>query len=211
MRSTPRAGWSPLAVGVWLSVASIVWTICASASSVAVGLLSSNLVLVAFGCTGLLDAAGSTALVVHFRHAMRHDTFSERHEQVALSIVTIGLLVVASLTAVESIRRLLLRVHGRETPTGIAIAAASMLVLGWLSHRKRSVGMAIPSHALVADGWLSLTGALLALVTVAGTLLSRLGWWWADPGAALVVAVGALVIGIILRRGERDEPEPASG
>ena len=210
MRNTTRAGRSPLDAGLRLSIASIVWTVCASASSVAVGVRSSNLVLVAFGCTGLLDAAGSTALVVHFRHAMRHDTFSERHERVALSIVTIGLLVVASLTAVESSRRLVLRVHGRETPTGIAIAGASMVVLAWLAYRKRAVGMAIPSHALVADGWLSLTGALLALVTVAGTFLSRLGWWWADPAAALVVAIGALAIGIVLRR-EGDDLAPVSG
>ena len=35
-------------------------------------------------------------------------------------------------------------------------------------------------------------------MTVLGTLLSALGWWWADPIAALVVAVGALAVAVCL-------------
>jgi divalent metal cation (Fe/Co/Zn/Cd) transporter len=65
---------------------------------------------------------------------------------------------------------------------------------------KRRVGRRIPSHALVADGWLSLTGGSLACVTVAGTLLSGHGVSWADPAAALVVALAAVVIAVWLRR-----------
>lgn len=47
---------------------------------------------------------------------------------------------------------------------------------------------------------LSATGAVLAVVTVIGTALSGLGVWWADPVAALRVAVGALGVAVILAR-----------
>ena len=186
--------------GVRVSALSIAWTLVASTVSVVIGARSANLVLIAFGCTGLLDAAGSVALVVHFRHALKHETFSERHERVAFLIVTGGLVLVALTIVVESVSRLLTQTHGAETAAGIGVAAASVIVLAVLSRRKIALGRAIPSQALFADGLLSATGAVLAVVTVLGTLLSALGWWWADPVAALVVAVGALGMAVMLAR-----------
>ncbi|GAB7006984.1 hypothetical protein JCM18899A_44570 [Nocardioides sp. AN3] len=52
---------------------------------------------------------------------------------------------------------------------------------------------------------LSATGAVLAVVTVIGTALSGAGVWWADPVAALGVAVGALGVAFILAREEARE------
>ena len=186
--------------GVRVSALSIAWTLVSSAVSIVIGARSANLALIAFGCTGLLDAAGSVALVVHFRHALKHETFSERHERVAFLIVTGGLVLVALTIVVESVSRLLTQTHGAETAAGIGVAAASVIVLAALSRRKVALGRAIPSQALFADGLLSATGAVLAVVTVLGTLLSALGWWWADPVAALVVAVGALGMAVMLAR-----------
>jgi divalent metal cation (Fe/Co/Zn/Cd) transporter len=200
---------SDLRSGVRVSTLSIAYTVAASMVAIGVGLSASSLVLVAFGCTGLLDAAGSIALVVHFRHALKHQTFSERHERVAFLIVTGGLVLVALATVVESVTRLVTKTHGEPTLAGIAVASASVLVLALLARRKISLGRDIPSQALFADGLLSTTGAVLAVVTVLGTLLSALGWWWADPVAALLVAVGALAVAVILaRQQQRSEEYP---
>jgi divalent metal cation (Fe/Co/Zn/Cd) transporter len=189
--------------GATVSVISIVWTMVASSASVAIGAAHSSVVLVAFGCTGLLDAAGSTALVVHFRHTLRHGEFSDRHEAVALNIVTVGLLVVALATAAESVHRLLDAPQSDHAVVGTAVAAASAVVLPVLAVVKRRLGRRIPSHALVADGWLSLTGGLLACVTVVGTVMADRGLESADPAAALVISVAAAVIAVWLRREAR--------
>jgi divalent metal cation (Fe/Co/Zn/Cd) transporter len=181
---------------------SIAWTVVASTVAIGAGLTTSSLVLIAFGCTGLLDAAGSTALVVHFRHALKHETFSERHERVAFLVVTGGLVLVALATGVESLMRLLTRTKSEQTLVGLGVAATSVAVLALLARRKLALGRSIPSQALFADGLLSTTGAILACVTVLGTLLNARGWWWADPVAALVVAVGALAVALILARGQ---------
>jgi divalent metal cation (Fe/Co/Zn/Cd) transporter len=186
--------------GMAVSVFSIAWTVVASSVSVALGLSHSSLALVAFGCTGFLDAAGSVALVAHFRHALRHGELSDRHEAVALNIVTFGLVVVALATAAESVHRLVDSRPVGHTAVGMAVAAASAVVLSAVSVVKRRLGSRIPSHALVADGWLSLTGGALACVTVVGTFLADHGLAWADPAAALVIAVAALVIAVWLRR-----------
>ncbi|MDQ1397187.1 MAG: hypothetical protein QOG64_2446 [Acidimicrobiaceae bacterium] len=191
-----------LRAGVRISAVSIAWTGASSVAALALGLSARSLVLLAFGLTGLLDAAGSATLVAHFRHALRHESFSERHERRALRVVTAGLLVIGVLTAVESTRRLIGREPAASIPAGVALAAVSVVVLAVLSVRKRGIARRIPSRALLADGWLSATGCLLAAVTVTGTgLASAFHWWWADPLAALAVACVAVAIAVVMARG----------
>ena len=194
------AGSANLRDGVRVSVISIAWTTVSSVLAIAIGVEASSLVLVAFGCTGLLDAAGSVALVVHFRHALRHETFSQRHERVAFVVVTGGLVLVAVATIVESVLRLRAGGSAEQSFAGAGLAAVSAVVLALLVRRKVALGRAIPSRALFADGMLSTTGALLAVVTLVGTVLAGLGWWWADPVAALVVAFGAIAVALVLAR-----------
>jgi divalent metal cation (Fe/Co/Zn/Cd) transporter len=79
-------------------------------------------------------------------------------------------------------------------------ASLSVVVLSMLARRKSTLGRAIPSAALVADSWLSATGVLLAIITVLGTLLTQIGWWWADAVAAFAVAIGAFGMTIYLSR-----------
>lgn len=72
------------------------------------------------------------------------------------------------------------------------MAATVVMMFGW-AWGKRRTGLALDSRPLVAnatmtriDGCLA-TGILVALV--AGRLV---GWWWADPLAAVVVGLIAL-------------------
>lgn len=191
-----------LRAGLQLSGASVAWTVFASTAAVALGIRAGSLVLVAFGFTGLLDAVGSATLVLHFRHALRHEAFSDRREQLALRVVTLGLVIVGTSTAVESTRRLIGHVESHAVPTGVALAAISIGVLGLLAVRKHRTAGRIPSRALLADGWLSATGCLLAIVTVTGTgLTSAYGWWWVDPLAAAAVACVALTVAAVMARG----------
>src|SRR4051812_12786948 len=181
--------------GIRVSVASIVWTVITSAVAIAIGVATSSLVLVAFGLTGVFDAAGSATLVVHFRHGLRHQAISDRYERVALRAVTTGLLVVGVATGAESVHRLVVGTESHAGAAGVVLASASAIVLAALAYRKRGVAERIPSRALLADSWLSATGCLLAIVTVGGTVLTaRAGWWWADAVAAAAVAAVAIVL-----------------
>ncbi len=65
-----------------------------------------------------------------------------------------------------------------------------------LSRAKRNVGRAIGSNALIADAKQTALCTYLSAITLAGLLLNALlGWWWADPVAALVM------VPIIVREG----------
>ena len=188
--------------GLRVSQVSLGWTITAGGCAVAIGVVGNSLVLVAFGLIGLLDGVGSGSLIVHFRHSQRHEAVSERHERLALVIVTAGMGTIAIATAAASTYRLWAHAGGKAQPFGIVLAGLSVVVLAVLAVRKRQISRRIPSHALHADGWLSAVGAVLGLVALAGTgLNARFGWWWIDPAAAIAVAVGAAGLGVALARG----------
>ena len=183
--------------GLVASVASICWTVVASAIVIVLSLRSKSTVLLAFGAVGVFDAFGSVALAVHFRHALHHESVSSRYEKVAQLVVACGLLIVGAATSLASCARLLAHVHTRDPVFGTVVSAVSVAVLFGLATRKRRIARRIPSQALLADSWLSMTGCLTAVMAVAGTMLdAAFGWWWVDPSAALAIAIGALGIGL---------------
>jgi divalent metal cation (Fe/Co/Zn/Cd) transporter len=193
-----------LQAGLQVSQISIVWTVTVCAAAVVTGVINGSLVLIAFGLTGLLDGAGSFVLVLHFRHALVHNAISPVREQLALRVVSVGLIVVGLSTVIESGRRLIVREAGHGSSIGVGLAGASAVVLAALAIAKRRIAQKLESNALRADGWLSATGAALAVITVTGTALSSgAAPVWIDPAAALSVASIAAVVGVIeLRREE---------
>lgn len=196
---------SDLRDGLRISQISVAWTVIASTTAIIAGILDGSLVLIAFGLTTLLDAAGSFVLALHFRHALVHSSISSERERFALRVVSIGLMVVGVSTVIESIRRLVANEAGHGSAAGALIAAVSAIVLGALMVAKRRIARRLASDALMADSWLSATGALLAVIAVVGSLLTAdAEQTWIDPVAALLVASAATVVGVVeFRREER--------
>ncbi len=193
-----------LQAGYRISIASLAWTLVVGVSAIVAGVAGASLVLVVFGAIAMLDAVGSSVLIVHFRHAMRYEAISARRERIALLVVTIGMASVGTATIADSAFLLARHGGGRAPVLGIGLAAASVLALSALSVAKRRIAPRIPSAALTADGWVSGVGAALALVTLVGVGLQvAMGWWWLDPGAALVLGVSALPLSWVLGREER--------
>lgn len=200
--STPNPQPEHLRAAFWVSVLSVAWTIAASTAAIVAGILAHALMLIAFGLTGVLDAAGSWALALHFRHDLAHETVSEKRERIALRVVSFGLISIGLFTIEESTRRLVTGSHARASAFGVAITALSILALTALTMRKRTAARLVDSRALLADSWLSATGAALAAIAVAGTILGGAGHSWVDPVAALLVALVASGTGFGFLRSE---------
>jgi divalent metal cation (Fe/Co/Zn/Cd) transporter len=72
-----------------------------------------------------------------------------------------------------------------------------------LARAKRRVAASIGSRALAADSRQTDICAYLSAVLLGGLLLNALlGWWWADPAAALVMVPIIAKEGIEALRGE---------
>jgi divalent metal cation (Fe/Co/Zn/Cd) transporter len=77
----------------------------------------------------------------------------------------------------------------RQSVVGIALAGVSVIVMPLLSRAKRKVAASLNSAAMRADAKQTDFCAYLSAILLSGLLLNALlGWWWADPVTALIMA-----------------------
>ena len=89
---------------------------------------------------------------------------------------------------------------------GIVVTAISLVVMPLLGWAKLRTAGALRSGALRADAYETITCAWLSLTTLVGLVLNAaLGWWWADPLAALVIVPLAVREGLEGWRGDHDD------
>ena len=180
-----------------VSMLSMVWTLVSSVFAVIIGVRSRTSVLVAFGAVGVVDAIGSASLSYHFLRALQNDELSERLEDLSHRIVLVGLLVVGSAAVLGGAIRLILNSSRGSSDAGVVLAGVSFVVLLVLSSRKLHVARRISSAALRSDGQLSAVGAVLAAITLVGTVIERwLGWSWADAAATIALGMVAMWLAI---------------
>jgi divalent metal cation (Fe/Co/Zn/Cd) transporter len=83
------------------------------------------------------------------------------------------------------------------------LAAVSLLVMPFLSYAQRQAGRELGSASAVADSKQTLLCTYLSGVLLLGLVLnSLLGWSWADPVVALVIAAAAVKEGRGAWRGQ---------
>jgi len=71
----------------------------------------------------------------------------------------------------------------------VGLAAFTAPTMPLLASAKRKVGRALNSSATVSEAGQNQICAYLSIALLAGLLLNAVaGWWWADPGTALVIA-----------------------
>lgn len=180
-----------------LSFFTIVWNGAAGTAALAAAILASSPALAAFALSALLDSSASLILVWRFQTERRDPAAAERLERRAHGWIASAMIVVGLYVAVEAVRALVGGSHSEESALGVILAAFSLAVLPWLGRRKLRVASALQSGALRGDGILTIAAAALAAITLTALLFNAtLGWWWADPAAALVIGVALATEGV---------------
>jgi hypothetical protein len=120
-----------------------------------------------------------------------------------LRIIAISFFALAAFVAVDAVRALVGGEEAQHSTPGIVIAALSLAIMPLLSWAQRRAGRELGSRTAVADSKQTLLCTYLSAVLLVGLVLnSTLGWWWADAGAALVIAGIAIREGINAWHGE---------
>ena len=196
--------------GVWLEVATVGWNVIEGVIAVAAGALASSVALIAFGVDSFVETTSGAVLWWRLRAELTgaaDPEHLERIEQQAARVAGAILLALAVYIVIDAGRRLLgFGEEARESRLGIALTAVSLVVmpiLGWV--RLRTAG-ALSSRALRADAYETIACAWLSLTTLGGLVLNAaLGWWWADPVAALAIVPLVVREGLEGWRGECHE------
>lgn len=172
-------------------------------ASIVAGVLAGSIALIGFGVDSVIEVTSAVALLWRLHADADHER-RERSERITLRIVGLCFLALALYVTVDSVRSLVHRTPPEHSLPGIGITALSVIIMPLLSRAKRNIGRAIGSAALVADAKQTALCTYLSAITLAGLMLNALlGWWWADPVAALVMVPIIAREGAEGLRGER--------
>jgi divalent metal cation (Fe/Co/Zn/Cd) transporter len=170
--------------------------------AIVAGLMAGSIALVGFGFDSLIEVTSGAALVWRL-HSDADEARRERFEAIALRIVGVCFLLLAAYVSYDSLKSLIWQEHPRESIPGIVLAIASLIVMPLLVRAKRKVARAINSAALMADSKQTELCTYLSAILIGGLVLNALlGWWWADPVAALIMVPIIVQEGIEGLRGE---------
>ncbi|HEX2154784.1 MAG TPA: cation transporter [Acidimicrobiia bacterium] len=182
--------------GLWLEYITIGWNLVEAVVAVAAGLAASSIALIGFGFDSTIEVAAASVVVWQFRSEMLGGLDEER-EQRALRMIAVTFIALAAYVTFEAVRTLLTQQTPETSTVGIVVAAASLVVMPVLAWLKRQTALRMGSETLLADSAETFLCAWLSAILLGGLVLnSTLGWWWADPIAALGIAYLAVREGL---------------
>jgi divalent metal cation (Fe/Co/Zn/Cd) transporter len=183
--------------GFWLEYASMTWMTAEAAVAVTAGVLASSIALVGFGLDSVIEFSAAAIVVWQLRGG------GEERETRAVRLIGVTFFALALYLTVEGIRDLVTHARPGQSAAGLAVAGAALIVMPGLAVAKRRTGQALGNRTLIADSAETAFCAFTSAATLLGVGLNTwLGWWQADPAAALIIAALALREGIEAWAGE---------
>jgi divalent metal cation (Fe/Co/Zn/Cd) transporter len=183
-----------------LSWLSLVWMGAEGGIAIVAGILAGSIALIGFGIDSAIEGFASLVIVWRFTGSR---LLSHEAESRAQKLVAIQFFLLAPYVAAEAIHTLVTGDRPEVSWLGVGLTASSLLAMPLLGNAKRRLADDLGSAATKGEGMQNLLCAYLSAAVLAGLLANAFaGWWWADPIAALFIAVVALREGIESWRGE---------
>jgi divalent metal cation (Fe/Co/Zn/Cd) transporter len=171
-----------------LNAVTIGWNTVEGIVAIVAGLAAGSVSLVGFGLDSAIEVSAATALTWRLVREKRDDCRQD-DDRLAQRLVAVSFGLLAAYVSFNATADLLGGRAPEPSIVGVVLAAVSLLVMPIIASAKRRVAPAIGSQAAMAEArQTDLCTALSAALLVGLGLNLALGWWWADPVAALVIA-----------------------
>jgi len=173
-----------------LEYSTIAWNIGEAVLTITLGTMAGSLALIGFGTVSIVEVFASSVVVWHLLpgHTQDHSgrtRLALRLTAMAFLLLAVGLMI-AALSDLTSGRQ------AGESPWGIAYLAVTAFVMFGLAWLKRRTAFGLDSAPLRSEATLTFLDGVLSTATLLGLALNAyVGWWWADPAAAILVALAA--------------------
>ena len=173
--------------GKWLNWATLGYNSLEGVLSVGAAIVAGSVALLGFGIDSFIEVGASLAAI--WRLQADPDEARRIHvERRSLRLIGFSFLLLAAYVAFDATGSLWQRAHPTESALGIAVAVASLIVMPVLARAKRRVATALGSGALTAEARQTEICVYLSVLLLLGLgLNAAVGWWWADPVAALAM------------------------
>jgi len=176
--------------------------------AIVAGVAAGSVALTGFGVDSVIEVTSGVVVWWRLRAELGSPPIGAAAEARAARLAGALLLALGVYLVVESGRRLLTGDRPQESVVGIVLMALSLVVMPILARAKLRVARALDSRALRADAHETIVCAWLSLTTLVGLgLNAALGWWWADPVAALAMLPLVVREGMEALSGEPVEPQ----
>ncbi len=173
--------------GLALNYLTIGYNVVEAVVALGAGIVSGSVALLGFGLDSVIEVTASGAAQWRLRADLDMSR-RERVERTTLRIIGWSFLALAAYVVLDSANALLRRDAPERSVVGLVLLALSAIVMPILARAKRTVARAMSSRALEADATQTSLCAYLSVIALAGVALNAaLGWWWADPVAALAM------------------------
>jgi len=177
--------------GFWLEYASMAWMVAEAGVAITAGVIASSIALTGFGLDSVIELFSAGIVVWQLRGG------AEDGETSAVRLVGVTFFALAAYLVAESIHDLVSLARPEQSVAGLAVSAAALLIMPGLAIAKRRTGQALGNRTLIADSAETAFCAFTSAAALIGLGLNAWpGWWWADPAAALVIAVLAVREGV---------------
>jgi len=174
--------------GLHLEYLTIGWNLVEGTIAVLAALAAGSVALLGFGVDSFVESVSGAVLVWRLkgeREGASHQQIKKLDLQ-AHRLVSVSLFLLAAYVAVDASLALWNREQPAPSMVGIALTLVSICVMLWLARAKRQTAAGLGSRALEADAFQTTACFWLSVIALTGIgLNAALGWWWADPVAAL--------------------------
>lgn len=162
----------------------IAWDVIEGAIAITAGIVAGSIALLGFGIDSSIEVFAASVVIWQLRAPA-----SNSRRKLALRLIALTFFLLAAYVSVESVRDLVAHEEPDASLVGIVLNAVALPVMAVVAHLKRTTGEALHNDVLIADAGETRLSNYLSLTVLAGLALNAaVGWWWADPAAALVVS-----------------------
>jgi divalent metal cation (Fe/Co/Zn/Cd) transporter len=180
------AGWNRRAL--WLIATTMTYNVVEAGVALTAGILARSVALVGFGLDSVIELIAATAVLrrVALARSGRDPERLEAAEHRVHRIVGVTFVLLALYVTAQAAWQLWQAAEPHESIAGIVLACASLLIMPGIAWGKLKAAAALGSPALRAEARETLACSYLSFTLLLGLGLNAwLGWWWADPVAAL--------------------------
>jgi divalent metal cation (Fe/Co/Zn/Cd) transporter len=175
------------------------WNLVEGVVAVTAALLAGSVAILGFGIDSFVECVSAAVMIWRLRAegagAMSHEQL-EVIERRAQRLVAGSLFALAAYVTFDAAQTLWASERPSFSAVGLGLLLLSIGVMLWLARAKRRVARELGSPAMEADAFQTTACWWLSIAALIGVGLNGwLGWWWADPVAAIVIA------GLIAREG----------
>ncbi|WP_062076411.1 cation transporter [Demequina globuliformis] len=168
----------------WIVGATIAYNTLEAIIALSAGAVASSSALIGFGLDSVVEVGSAAAVAWQFSAPD-----PRKREHITMRMIAVAFFALAAVVTADALRSLIFAAPPETSTVGIWLAAVSLAIMPTVAWYERRTGEELGSTTAIADSRQLILCSYLSAALLVGLLLnSTLGWWWADPIAAIVIA-----------------------